>query len=189
LDATRKASPQGRAAPPSYTETMKAIRLALIALACSAPLATFAQWQWLDKDGRKVFSDKAPPPEVPAKNILRQPGMRPVAIEPAAAASAAPAKPAAATPKLTGKDSALEEKRKQALAAEAEKKKAEEGETKAAQADNCKRAREAKGTIDSGVRLSRVNDKGEREIMDDTARAADSKRLDGVIATDCAAGG
>jgi hypothetical protein len=174
----------------SYTRPMLSTRaLAVaVALACGAlPLSATAQWQWLDKDGRKVFSDKAPPPEVPAKNILRQPGMRPVAIEPAAAASA-PVKAAVAAPKLTGKDSALEEKRKQALAAEAEKKKAEEGETKAAQADNCKRAREAKGTIDSGVRLSRVNDKGEREIMDDSARSSEAQRLQAIIDRDCKAG-
>jgi hypothetical protein len=33
--------------------------------------------------------------------------------------------------------------------------------------------------------MARTNDKGEREIMDDAARAAESKRLDTVIASDC----
>jgi hypothetical protein len=163
------------------------------ALACGAlPFAATAQWQWLDKDGRKVFSDKAPPPEVPSKNILRQPGVRApvVAVDaPAAAASGVPAKAAAASaPKLTGKDQALEDKRKQAVAAEAEKKKAQENEAKTAQADNCRRARESKSTIDSGIRLSRVNDKGEREILDDNARSTEAKRLQAIIDRDCNAG-
>jgi hypothetical protein len=161
-----------------------------VALACGVlPLAATAQWQWVDKDGRKVFSDKSPPPDVPAKSILRQPGQRaPVATSeaPPGATSGAPAKAVAAnTPKLTGKDSTLEDKRKQALAAEAEKKKAEENETKIAVAENCRRAREAKATLDSGIRLSRVNDKGEREIMDDGARSTEEKRLQSIISRDC----
>ncbi|HZY15413.1 MAG TPA: DUF4124 domain-containing protein, partial [Ramlibacter sp.] len=43
---------------------MNALRLILLVLACSVPLAAAAQWQWLDKDGRKVFSDRAPPPDI-----------------------------------------------------------------------------------------------------------------------------
>ena len=66
--------PRASRQAPSYTETMKTLRIALLALACTVPLAATAQWQWLDKDGRKVFSDKAPPPEVPANRIVKQPG-------------------------------------------------------------------------------------------------------------------
>ena len=39
--------------------------------------------------------------------------------------------------------------------------------------------------MDSGVRIARMNDKGEREIMDDAARAVESKRLEGIVASDC----
>jgi hypothetical protein len=163
---------------------MKALRLALIALACSAPLATFAQWQWLDKDGRKVFSDKAPPPEVPADKILRQPGQRgPVTVAPTAAQPVV-ATPAA-LPKPSGVDKTLEERRKQAEAAEAAKKKAEDEKFASMQAENCGRAKQAKATFASGVRVVRVNDKGEREFVDDAARAAELKMLDDVIARDC----
>jgi hypothetical protein len=55
----------------------------------------------------------------------------------------------------------------------------------AAKADNCARAKFSKATVDSGLRLSRVNSKGEREIMDDAARAAEAKRLQEIIAADC----
>jgi hypothetical protein len=167
---------------------MKSARIALLALACCLPLAASAQWLWLDKDGRKVFSDKAPPPEVAPDRILKQPGGR-FAVPTAAAAAAAPAAPAASTaltvPAPSGTDKALAERRKQLQAAEADKKKAEEAKVVALRAENCSRAKSSKATFDSGVRLSVVNDKGEREIMNDAQRAAEVKRLDEVIARDC----
>ena len=54
-----------------------------------------------------------------------------------------------------------------------------------AKADNCALARQSKATVDSGIRLARVNAKGEREIMDDNARAAEQKRIQDVINSDC----
>lgn len=163
---------------------MKAFRIALIALVCSAPLAALSQWQWVDKDGRKVFSDQAPPPDVPADRVLRRPGQRASAAPVAEPVSApAAAKPALAKP--SGVDKTLEERKKQAEAAEAAKKKAEDDKFAALQAENCQRAKQAKATYDSGVRVARVNAKGEREFIDDNERAAESNRLNEVIARDC----
>jgi hypothetical protein len=165
---------------------MKLLRLTLLGLACTLPAVGFSQWQWIDNNGRKVYSDQSPPPSIPPKNILRQPGVKgtPVVAE----AAAEPAKVQASAPKITGKDKQLEEKKKQAEAAEADKKKAEEEKLAQARAENCARAKRAKAGFDSGVRMAQTNDKGEREIMDDAARAAESKRIDGVIASDCKAG-
>lgn len=162
---------------------MKLLRLTLLGLACTLPAVCLAQWQWIDNDGRKVYSDRSPPANIPADKILRQPGLKgpPVAAE----AAAEPAKAQASAPKIAGKDKQLEEKKKLADAAAAEKKQAEEEQLAKARADNCARAKRAKAGFDSGVRMSRTNDKGEREIMDDAARAAESKRLDAVITSDC----
>src|SRR4051812_45621873 len=97
---------------------MKAFRLALIALACSAPLLAAAQWQWIDKDGRKVFSDQAPPADGPANRILKQPGVRsapaPAAADAAVEASAAVKPAPGPKPKVSGKETELEAKKKQA---------------------------------------------------------------------------
>ena len=79
----------------------------------------------------------------------------------------------------------LEEKKKQAEAAEAAKKKAEEQKIAAAKADNCKRAMNSKSSLDSGMRMARMNDKGEREVLDDAQRAAELKRVNAIIASDC----
>ncbi len=165
---------------------MRSLRIVLAAAALAAPLAVSAQWQWIDNTGRKVFSDRPPPADIPAKNILKQPGGRPapqvVAVE---APASAPAKPAAPAPKLSGKDKDLEDKKKQAEAAEAEKKKAEEQKVAEAKAENCQRAKQAKATLESGVRLATADAKGERRFLDEKEKAADAKRADEIIARDC----
>ncbi len=174
--------------------SMKAFRLLLLAAACTLPALAAAQWQWIDKDGRKVFSDQSPPPDVPSKNILKQPGGRVApppmpAGDPAAAAASAPvvAKAAASAPKLSGKDKELEDKRKQAEAAEAVKKKAEEEKFAQARAENCKRAKQGKLAFDSGQRIAMTDDKGERYFLDDKQRAGEVKRLEELISRDCVA--
>ena len=43
----------------------------------------------------------------------------------------------------------------------------------------------AKSSIDSGMRMARMNDKGEREVLDDAQRAAELKRVNAIIASDC----
>jgi hypothetical protein len=169
---------------------MNLLRATLLGVALALPAASFAQWQWIDKDGRKVFSDQSPPADIPAKNILKQPGSRGhsvTAAEPAA--PVAPAKPVAAAPKLSGKEKELEDKKKLAEEAEAEKKKDQEEQVARERADNCKRVKSAKVTLDSGVRMARTNEKGEREFLDDAQRAAEGKRLEAAIARDCKAPG
>ncbi|WP_372656622.1 DUF4124 domain-containing protein [Hydrogenophaga sp.] len=158
---------------------------ALTALACSAALA---QWQWVDNTGRKVFSDTPPPPGVPEKNIVKRPYARsaaPAASSPASTSATVPATTSATAPVLSGKDEQLELKKKQAEEAELAKKKEEAAQQAKAQAENCDRAKRAKATLDSGIRIATTNAKGEREIMDDKARADEGKRLNEVVRADC----
>ena len=169
---------------------MKLLRVTLLGLALAAPALCFAQWQWIDKDGRKVYSDQPPSADVPANKILKQPSGKggrsmPVPVAEPAPQAAASAKPAASAPKVSGKDKELEEKKKLADAAAAEKKKSQEEEVAKQRSDNCERAKRAKATFDSGQRIAQVNAKGEREFMDDAARAVETKRLEGIIARDC----
>ena len=176
---------------------MKFHKLLLLAVACTWAMGAAAQWQWIDKDGRKVFSDRPPPQDVPEKNILKQPGPpvpRVVAAPAATADGAQAAAPAAAAsaPKAgasapgTGKDKALEEKKAQAEAAEAARKKADEQKLAKAKAENCTRARQARAAFDSGRPITQTNAQGERIFLDEAGRNAETKRLDGIIAADCA---
>lgn len=169
---------------------MNAARALSAALLCVLPLSALAQWQWIDKSGRRVFSDQAPPSDIPAKSILKGPNGRAIAPPADSATATQPADtatPAASAPKVAGRDKELEARKKLAEAAEAEKRQAKERETAEARADNCKRAREAKATLDSGMRISRVDTKGEREVLDDAQRASEGKRLQDIIGRDCAA--
>jgi len=171
----------------NFTIMKNLARLALV-LTCLLTTAAFAQWQWLDKDGRPVFSDRAPPPNIPEKSIVQRPGKMAVVPRSDAAAAdqtTAPAQALASAPRVSGIDKALAEKKKNAEAAEAAKRKADEDRVTAAKADNCQRARSAKAGLDSGVRLARVNAKGEREVMDDAARMVETKRIQSIIDTDC----
>lgn len=170
---------------------MKAARFALLALACTLPLAAAAQWQWVDKDGRKVFSDKMPPPDIPPERILKGPKgqlqvMAPAAAAPVAATADPAAANAAAMPRPLGKDAKLEERKKQVAAAEADKKKAEDAKYAALRSENCTRAKSAKANYSSGARMTRVDDKGQTVYIDDNERAAEIRRMDEVIARDCA---
>ncbi|KRB27991.1 MULTISPECIES: DUF4124 domain-containing protein [unclassified Acidovorax] len=176
---------------------MKMHKLLLLAVACTWAMGAAAQWQWTDKDGRKVFSDRPPPPDIPEKSILKQPGGNRAAraaapAAPAASDAAAGATPAvAAVPKAAasapgaGKDKELEEKKAQAEAAEAAKKKAEDEKIAKAKADNCTRARAAKAAFDAGKPITQANAQGEKIFLDGPARAAEAKRIDDIVASDC----
>ena len=174
---------------------MKFAHWLVLGCVCLLPLSASAQWQWIDKSGKKVFSDQAPPPDIPEKNILRRAGSPPPAragfssapAEGAASdeAAAPKAREAAAAPKPPAVDKELEEKTKKAQAEEKTKQAAEAEKNAKIKAENCDRARQGKATFDSGIRVAKVNAKGEREIMDDAARAAEQKRLQTIIESDC----
>lgn len=150
--------------------------------------AACAQWQWIDKDGRKVFSDRAPPSEIQDKDILKRPVARTAAAPaPAEAAEGNGGGTAAvpSAPKVSEVDKELEAKKKQAADLELAKKRAEEERITKAKIENCARAKQAKATLDSGARVAQINKAGEREVMDDAARSAEAKRIQGIIDSDC----
>lgn len=169
---------------------MNRFRTLLVALACMLSLAAQAQWQWIDKDGRKVFSDRAPPPDIAARNILKQPGkaaFAPAAAQDAAAPAAAASAGARQAPglQLGQEDKELAAKKKLAQDEAAAKVKAEADRVAKAKSENCERARSKQALFNSGVRISVTNASGEREILDDKARAAEQQRIRQVIETDC----
>ncbi len=171
---------------------MNTIRLFIACATLAACGTVSAQYQWVGQDGRKIYSDRPPPADVPQQNILKQPRGASTTAHRASSASA----PASGTPGLpasapitaasvAGADKALEEKKKQAEAAEAAKKNEEDKKVAARRAENCKRALAAKAGLDSGVRIARMNDKGEREILDDTGRKAEQERTQSIIQSEC----
>jgi hypothetical protein len=165
---------------------------ALVTVSLSSP--AFAQWKWKDKSGQVQYSDLPPPPSVSDAEILQRPSgsaaRKPPAFAPnssqaaVAAMAASGALPAASGP-TKAVEPELEAKRRKAAEEEAAKRRAEEEKLKAARADNCQRAKAQLRALDDGLRMARVNEKGEREILDDKGRAEESKRARDIVSSDC----
>lgn len=170
---------------------IKFIVLTLVAASFSVPAV--AQWQWRDKDGNKVFSDRSPPADIREQDILRRPGGRPgqTAVEPPDKTSAGNSDTAVATaakpvvPKLPVKDAQLEAKKKAAEDEEAAKERVNDEKVAKAKSDNCDMARRYLTTLQSGARIVGTNAKGEREFMDDGKRATEKKRTEEVATSNC----
>lgn len=174
---------------------MHAKHLLLLSLLSATTCTAFAQWQWVDDNGRKVFSDRPPPAHIAPANVLKRPqaaqgnapaaapasSATPTAAAPAAVGSAAA--PAGKPP--SGIDPALEEKKAAQEAAEAAQKKAEEARQAQARKENCARARQARDSMASGRLMATTNAQGERVYLDEATRKAETARADSVIASDC----
>lgn len=155
---------------------------ALLALLIALPAAAQI-YSWKDKDGRTVYSD-VPPPTGEVK-VLR-PGR---VVPPAAAANgeAAPAAGAAADaakPKSTAERD-LEFRQRRAAEAETQAKADKEAAAAAERERFCAQARNQLKALQSGIRIARPNAAGEREFLDDAARAEETSRLQQQIDQTC----
>lgn len=159
----------------------------MLTLALAAPQA-HAQWKWRDKSGQVNASDRPPPRDVLDKDILARPAAEVRrAFVPTMAASAAPAASAAsgAATRAPAGDAQLEARRRTAEQEQTAKIKADEERNNVQRADNCRRARGHLAALDGGQRIARTNENGEREVLDDRARADEMRQARSVIAADC----
>jgi hypothetical protein len=167
--------------------------LAVLLLAALAAAPVAAQYKWRDANGRMVYSDLPPPASVAPRDVLRTPArpaqaggpdgpagpagdQRPArASATAPAARAAQATPAGANP-LSAADGAadreLEFRKRRLERAETQKKQAEAAAAAQRAAANCEAAREEIRTLETGMRMARVDERGERQVLDDEQRAA-----------------
>jgi hypothetical protein len=186
---------------PRYTADMERFARFFqfwLSLMCAASLnlalvsAAAAQWKWRDAQGAVQYSDRPPPLGIPDKDVLGRPAnsntltVRQFGMVPAAAASAALAASQAGSDPATNRttQNAAARKRDDA-ASEAKRKAADEDKLARQRADNCQRARDYVRTLESGMRVARLNDKGEREVIDDAQRAQEMQRSQGVVASEC----
>ena len=159
--------------------------LGVLALALTAGPA-LAQYKWKDGQGQLHASDRPPPREVPDKDVLQRPAL---VARPALATSAAPAAASAASaPALPPKpmlDPELEARRKRAEDEARARNRADEERLAAQRGENCQRARQQLTTVESGQRLVHYNERGERVVLDDAARADEAQAARRAIAQDC----
>jgi Domain of unknown function (DUF4124) len=167
-----------------HTLLRPALRLLLAASALAlVATAAQAQWKWRDKTGQVNVSDRPPPMDVPEKDILSRPtpeAQGRVAVAPPAASAASGAAPAKGP-----LERELDNRKRQAEQEQAAKAKAEEEKVAAQRAENCRRARGHLSALESGQRIARTNEKGEREILDDRGRADEMRQAREVITSDC----
>lgn len=146
---------------------------------------SYAQYVWVDANGTKQFSDRPPPPGIPAKNIIKQPGGSSARTD-AATAPGTPAPPVAEDKAPLSLAEREAEYRKRAKAKEEEDKKT--SQANAAKATNkaaCEGARTYKRTLEQGLRVTTTDKNGERSVLDDAQRAAEMARANKTIAEAC----
>jgi Domain of unknown function (DUF4124) len=161
----------------------------LVALLLALPLlaSAQAQWKWRDADGRIQFSDRPPPATVPDKDILQRPfAQRPrvqIVSADAPASETAPRSAAPAASTAVERAAALDKAK--AEAAKKAEEKAKDNEQKQRRVESCRAARQNLAQLQSGVRIAQMNEKGEREVMEDAQRASQVRRAQELIASDC----
>lgn len=163
--------------------------LFLIALCLPLVVGAQSQWSWRDAQGRVQFSDRPPPQGTPEKDILSRPGASkraPVQVIPFGQAASAPAAAAAPAAKASTPQErvAANDKARQAAEKEAQQKAQERREAQA-RAENCQRARMQLAGLESGARVSTLNERGERVFMEDAQRNQEIARMREVVAADC----
>ncbi|PAT42562.1 DUF4124 domain-containing protein [Vandammella animalimorsus] len=190
--------------------SLRMMLAAALALGALGTLQAQPQWQWLDGSGRKVYSDRPPPPDVPQNRILKAPR------------DAAPAAPAAAAPASTesggsapaqssaGEDAELKARvdaqakaqaeaqaREQAaqdeenakikqenerIAQENERIRRENAEKRKAQ---CAAAQATLKRLEPGRRVMTTDAKGNAGYMDDATREAQRQRAQAIVRENC----
>jgi len=162
---------------------------AVAGLLLAAPVLA-GTWQWRDASGRMVYSDQPPPSSVPASRILRAPTPAQGAGAQAAPLAAAAAATGPGDPAPRSWVEKEQASRKRAVEREeAERKQGAEREQAARNAHACEEARTALRTLESGLRMSYVDDKGERQVLDDVERARRAETARQEIARNCAGAG
>ncbi|MCL4746936.1 MAG: hypothetical protein KJZ83_16200 [Burkholderiaceae bacterium] len=173
-----------------------------IALVLGAVTNAHAQWKWRDAGGAIHYSDQPPPLSVPAASILRagaaapaRPGTATAGAPPSDAtplASAAPAQGARPgsgprTPAAESAQAGDPAKPKDAVMRPPTPIELTEAQREHL-AQACTQLRAEVRTLESGMRVARVNARGEQEIMSDEDRAKRAEFVAREISTNCPQG-
>ena len=119
--------------------------LAIVAVAAHAEV-----YRWVDAQGKVQYSDQ-PPPDVNAKKMTTKP--------------AAPVQPTATTKSYQEQE---QDFRKRRVEQEEQAKKLAESDRQAkVKQDNCIQSRGRLASLQAGGRFAKINEKGEREYLDD----------------------
>ena len=159
------------------------ILLALAAAGLVAiPVAAQQLYKYIGPDGRVQYSDRPPPDGRKAEKVT---GGRVSTISPSSAAASSGGEAAKATgPKSTAEQE--QDFRKRRMEAEEKSRKDEKlAEEKRLNEQACSALRTQLGGVQSGARVARLTETGERVFLDDDGMQQEAQRLQREIAQTC----
>lgn len=160
------------------------VRLVLVlgaGLIAALPVAAQQLYKYVGPDGKVQYSDRPPPDgrkaeKVTSSRLSSVPGAPVAAANTDAAKASAPKTPAE-------QDQAFRQRRlEQDEKAKKDDKLAQEQQMKA---DSCANARRELAGMQSGARVARLNEKGERVFLDDAGTQNEVARMEREIAAGC----
>ena len=172
---------------------MRRINLFVISLLVAAPAAAEI-YQWRDAQGQVHYTD-APAAGANAKPMRA--ASKPATTKTATGDAAEGADEAGKTAPENGKartepakpktlaEKEVEFRQRRAEAAEASAKAETERQRAAARERDCGQARNQLAALESGQRMARFNSDGEREVLDDAARAEEAARARTYVESAC----
>ncbi len=141
---------------------------ALLLAALAAAASAGEIYHWKDREGRANYADTPPPGNTPARTLSGRTTEIPLPPQPENAQGVKSGAAAAA-------EEAVELRKRQAQAADKQAQAEKVAADAAEKRSNCERARNQLAALESGQRMARFNDKGEREFLDDAQRAQETE--------------
>jgi Domain of unknown function (DUF4124) len=162
----------------------------LVMLTALPTLSQADIYKWKDKDGVTRYSDTPPPSNVKLENIGSKKVLKPTGKEPLSVVTdgqpvpvATEPAPAQQPPAASAEEAAAKLRQQ---TAEVEKNNKQEREAQAKlKAENCKAARANLASYEQGGRIYKMNDKGEREYLDDAGLKQGADKARGDVAKFC----
>ena len=143
-----------------------------LAVACAMPVCAQQVYQWKDEQGKTHFSD-VPPPAEQAENVKALPKQY----------LPTPTQQPSTQTNWAERELQFQERREKAAEAKAQ---AEQQRQQQEERDRvCSQVHNTLASLKSGVRVARPNEKGEREFLDDKARAQEIERAQKFVDTNC----
>jgi len=177
---------------------MKSLRLLLaLAVLCALPtLANAEIYKWKDKDGVMRYTDTPPPSNVKQENIVGKKFIKPTGqapLSPVTTAGASDKDAASGKEVVTGKNPAAKAESAEESAAKLRQKNAEiekhnkqEKETQAkVKEENCIASKANLASYQQGGRVYKMNEKGEREYLDDAGLKQGAEKAQKDVAQYC----
>jgi hypothetical protein len=148
----------------------------LLLLAAVASVASGQAYKWRDASGRIQYSDTPPPPGAKDVQQLRK-------SAPASSASTPGATGSATAKSVTDQDA--EFRKRQVEKQEADAKQAKAAEEAELNARNCATAKGQLAAVETGGRLVRLNERGERITLEDSERERAKQEAVKAVETWC----